>query len=126
MRMYLAGPMRGVPEFNHPAFRKAATILRLQGHVVFSPAENDIETFGIDFLNLNQAGDEYEAARIIGTTALDMRRKVIRVDLNWICDEAEAIALLPGWEVSLGARVERALADFLGLPVLLIPKEWLL
>jgi hypothetical protein len=49
-----------------------------------------------------------------GLTLPDMR-KVIRTDLDWIADNAEAIALLPGWQNSRGARTEHALGIFLGL-----------
>jgi len=45
-------------------------------------------------------------------------RDCLRADLNWILDHAEAIALLPGWRRSRGAKMERALADILHLEVI--------
>lgn len=39
-RIYIAGPMSGLPEFNYPAFNRAAAVLRAQGHHVENPAEN--------------------------------------------------------------------------------------
>ena len=47
MKLYLAGPMTGLPERNYPAFARAAVLLRALGHEVVSPAE----------LTPNQAGD---------------------------------------------------------------------
>lgn len=105
MRYYLAGPMRGIPYFNFPAFAEAAKLLRAEGHTVMSPAEADIELFGDDFGKDNPAGDDRQ---------FDIRGAMER-DLTWICREAEGIALLPGWESSKGARAENALAECLGL-----------
>ena len=47
VRVYLCGPMRKYPEFNHPAFHQAARLLRAEGYDVFSPAEHDIR-MGLD------------------------------------------------------------------------------
>jgi len=47
-RCYLAGPMRGIPEYNFPAFFAAATSIRDRGIEVWSPAENDVHQDGFD------------------------------------------------------------------------------
>lgn len=113
MNVYLAGPMRGIPEFNFPAFREGAKILRAYGHEVFSPAEKDIERHGVDISKGNARGDESVAVAEHGFNL----REALGVDLAWICKEAEAIAMLPGWEDSKGARAELATAVALGLEV---------
>lgn len=112
MKIYLAGPMTGIPHFNYPAFNSAAAALRFEGHEVFNPAEHDIETFGKDISNPD--GCAVKAAAEHGFD----RRAALKADLSWICDHAEAIALLPGWEKSSGANAERALAVALSLEVL--------
>jgi len=94
VRVYLAGPMTGLPEMNFPAFHAAAHKLRAAGHEVFNPAE-----FGAD---KSEAG----------------RRSILRDELAWICECAEAIALLPGWEMSSGATAELAVANALDLKVM--------
>jgi hypothetical protein len=114
MKIYLAGPMRGRPEFNFPAFRQAAAALRAAGHQVFSPAERDIERHGADISVGNHSGDEEAAARKYG---FDLR-VALGEDLAWICAHADAIALLPGWRGSKGATAERAAAFALGLQVI--------
>ena len=113
MRVYLAGPMRGVAEFNFPAFHAAAASLRAKGHEVFSPAEKDNERHGVDISRGNVRGDEAEAARVHGFSL----REALGVDLAWICRRADAVALLPGWEDSKGATAERATALALGLTI---------
>lgn len=112
MRIYLAGPMSNIPHFNYPAFNAAAAELRSAGHVVFNPAEHDIETFGKDISN--PTGCAETAAKEHGFD----RRAALKADLSWICDNAEGIALLPGWERSSGANAERALATALGLKII--------
>lgn len=110
MKIYLAGPMRGYPEFNFPAFHTGAKFLREQGHEVFSPAENDIDNNG-DFSADYQTGDEKALEANTGWTL----RKALEQDTAWICRHADAIALLPGWQASKGAKAELALAKALGL-----------
>jgi hypothetical protein len=114
MKIYVAGPMRGIPEFNFPAFNAAAKRLRAEGHTVFNPAERDCERHGTDISKGNASGCEKQAAQQHG---FDLR-VALGDDLAWICKEAEAIALLPGWENSRGATAERATAIALGLYVI--------
>ena len=110
-KVYLAGPMRGYPEFNFPAFHAAARMLREAGHHVFSPAEKDIERHGKDISADNATGDVKEATEKHGFSLRD----ALHDDMVWICKHATAIALLPGWENSNGANAEHALAKALGL-----------
>lgn len=101
-KVYLAGPMTGYKDYNFPAFMAAAHQLRLLGHEVFNPAEEDLKEWGtIENLRKNF---NY--------------RKTLQKDLNWICDHAEAICLLPGWGFSKGATAEFALAKALDLNIL--------
>lgn len=99
MKLYLAGPMRGYPKFNFPAFHSAAKMLRAVGYEVFSPAEKGME-----------AHAEAQAE------SLAFRRLVFALDTEWICKEADGVALLDDWAASSGARAEDALAGAIGLP----------
>ncbi len=106
MRVYLAGPMRGIPKFNFPAFHKAAKKLRKQGYTVFSPAEKVSEKKILAMPSLQED--------------MAFRRKVFAMDLTWICKHAEAVALMPGWKKSKGARAEKAAAEAIGLEVFFV------
>lgn len=89
MKLYLAGPMSGLPDFNYPVFNRYAQRLRDVGHEVFNPAE---------------AHD--------GETGLPLE-KYFETDLPEVC-RAEAVAVLPGWRESRGAQIEVDLARHLG------------
>lgn len=116
MKIYLAGPMRGYPEFNFPAFHAGAARLRALGHEVFSPAEADIERHGVDISAGNSTGDEALAKEQHNFNL----REALAKDTAYICLEADAIALLPDWQQSKGATAEHALALALGLAVLYV------
>jgi hypothetical protein len=109
MKVYLAGPMRGIEEFNFPAFYAAAGQLRAQGHEVLNPAETDHNT-GFDPTGLRGTDADLVHA------SFDLR-SALAYDLTWICTHAEAVAVLPGWQRSLGARAEVAAAHAIGIPV---------
>jgi hypothetical protein len=99
--IYIAGPMRGYPEHNFPAFDAAAKELRRAGWRVLSPAEMDRVAGIHEFTDLSNP-------------STSIKREVMRRDCAALC-EADAIALLPGWEKSAGVKVELTLAKFLGL-----------
>lgn len=100
--LYLSGPMRGRPLFNFPAFHEATAFLREKGYEVFSPAEMDEE-------------DGFDPASAVFTT--EGLRKALKRDTETIF-KVDAVAVLPGWEASRGARLEVELALMIGLPVI--------
>lgn len=100
-RVYLAGPMSGHDDFNFPAFFKAAELLKAEGHEVFNPAQKDLDEWG-----------DIETVRKKANY-----RDCMRKDLNCILDWAEMVVLLPGWEKSRGANIEKQLAEVLNLEI---------
>lgn len=104
MKLYLAGPMRGYPLFNFPAFDEAASRLRSELHEVVSPAEMDLD-MGLDPSIANtDAEAEFDVA--------DALRRDFEVILR-----VDAVVLLSGWEQSTGARAERFVAETTGKQV---------
>jgi hypothetical protein len=110
MKIYLAGKMAGIPYFNKPKFDAYAKYLRAQGHTVFNPIENDEARTGVNFFSECSTGSHDEVAHLNLSY-----RTCLKDDLTWICDNAEAIALIPGWENSTGVKAELALAKCLKL-----------
>src|ERR1700679_3648057 len=113
MRVYIAGPMTGIPQFNFPLFNKVAADLREQGHSCFNPAARDIERHA----NIDFTSGDVEQVKSQGFSL----REALADDTNYICLEADAIVMLPGWEFSLGARAEHALATALKHTILYLP-----
>ncbi|MCJ8304831.1 DUF4406 domain-containing protein [Shewanella sp.] len=88
-KVYIAGPMSGLPDCNRGAFHLAADVHRAIGHVVLNPA--------VLPAGLSQA--EYMQ---------------ICIPMLMCCDE---IYLLDGWQQSDGANAEFALAKKLDLNI---------
>lgn len=105
MRVYIAGPMTGYPEYNFPAFDRATEQWRAAGHDVVSPAEMTRSLFKARF------GDEFDPTSTDARIAAggDIYRDFLREDIRHILD-CDAIALLPGWEKSKGVAVELTVA----------------
>lgn len=91
LRIYISGPMTGLPDSNFPAFHAAAEQLRAKGLEVVNPAEINAETGG--------RWQDY-----------------LKEDIKALCD-CDALALLPGWMNSNGAHLELHLAHRLGLKI---------
>ena len=89
IKVYLAGPMTGLPDFNRGAFFEAADVLFSHGHIVLNPAV---------FPDGLEHGD------------------YMKICLPMI-DAAEAVIMLPGWENSKGANMEYQYAQIKRLPV---------
>ncbi|PXW28235.1 DUF4406 domain-containing protein [Paraburkholderia caballeronis] len=96
MRIYVAGPMTGIHEWNFPRFHAETARLRALGHVVIKPAEINPDT----------------------TLGWEM---CMRADIQQLVT-CEAICLLPGFENSKGARLERHIAMELGMQVMYAPE----
>jgi hypothetical protein len=88
--LYLAGPMTGYPDWNFPLFNRTAADLRRLGYRVLNPADNGL--------------DETD-------WTVCMRRAIAMLI------QADALALLPGWQESKGARLEHIIASALGMDV---------
>jgi hypothetical protein len=96
-KVYLAGPMSGIPQFNFPAFFEAARRLRKGGFEVISPAEIDNEE------DKDAALASSDGAPTGGKSWGDFLAR----DVKLIADSGiEGIVFLPGWSMSRGAKLE--------------------
>lgn len=95
MKIYIAGPMTGYNDYNRDAFNDAADDLRSLGHVAINPAV---------------LPDGLEQAEY-----MDICLAMIR--------SADGVLFLDGFENSLGAKVEFAYAEKLGLHLFIISKD---
>lgn len=107
--IYISGPMRGYRDYNFPAFERAEALLFAIGHIPISPHRLD-------------EADGWTLARILaeGSPTGAAHEMIVRRDVEAVfaCD---AVCTLKGWQNSIGARAEIALAHFLMKPV--IPLE---
>ena len=116
MKVYIAGPMTGIPQFNFPAFDAAAENLRTMfasdGLVVISPAEMD------DPDTRAAAMSSPDGAPGSGTASDETWGDFLSRDVKLVADVVDAVMVLPGWERSKGARLEVYVAQTVGKPIL--------
>jgi len=106
MKIYIAGPMRGKHRYNYDAFSYAWAELSARSHVVIDPHDQD-EYYGFDVFSLpsNHNWSTLPPGFDL-SAAIDRSLCAVR----W-CD---CVATLPGWENSIGASAEVALARWYG------------
>ena len=90
--LYLSGPMTGLKDKNFPAFMKAAIKLRAKKYRVVNPAE----------LNIGDPQATWEACLV-----RDIKEMM----------KCRAVALLPNWRKSRGAKLEVYIAKALSWPI---------
>ncbi len=91
-KIYLSGPMTGLPNLNFPAFHAEAARLRTRGFEVVNPAELH-----------KDPGANWHAC--------------LRTDLKAMLD-CDGLVLLDGWQRSAGAHLEIHVAHRVGLSIL--------
>lgn len=112
-RIYLAGPMSGIRDFNFPEFHKWAEHLRALGYDVVNPADKETlsGTWMPDFSKIpKEWGCPTGQGTNEGLTPGDVKYRDVEELMT-----CGGIALLPGWENSLGARFELLAAKELQL-----------
>lgn len=124
-KVYIAGPMSGLPAFNYPAFFSLAKELRKvvvdptlapeDRHLkVISPAE--FPDPHLDAILASPDGDPATLAPLTGLTWGDYVARAVKV----VADEPDldAVLTLDGWEYSRGSRLETFIAHVRGLKVI--------
>jgi hypothetical protein len=111
MRIYIAGPMTGYKAYNAPAFAEAAEFLRERGHDVVTPHERNA------FVWMQKKGRVFDPLYDKCDYGDPMLNHMVADDLNEVCN-ADAVALLPGWENSRGTLLEVHGATLLGKRIL--------
>jgi hypothetical protein len=94
-RIYIAGPMRGYPNFNFPAFQAEAARWRSRGWEVITPVE-------LEWLSPGLPTDQHRTHCLRDIAALAM---------------CHAVVFLDGWKQSVGATAEHAAAVWMGLEI---------
>ena len=103
-RIYIAGPMRGLPDFNYPKFNQYAEAHRAVGWYVANPVEIGADYGTPEQINADPA----------------LLAAVMAAELHAL-ETCDAIYLLDGWQNSKGARKELATAIAYGLKIYLAP-----
>lgn len=114
-RIYVAGPMTGIPQFNFPAFDRAAEKLRDAGYDVISPAE-------LDEPEVRKAALDSPDGALEGEFSPETYASFLARDVEIVAG-VDGVALLPGWENSRGAQLEVRVAELFDIPRYLLDLE---
>jgi hypothetical protein len=116
MKIYIAGPMRGIKYFNFPEFDKARDKLIAMGHDVISPADMDRALDNFDPLTWPAIKvANYDGIQWRSVPDLDIE-KLMERDLEAVA-KCDAVFMLNGWGGSAGAEQEHQKAHKLGKQV---------
>lgn len=128
---YIAGPMRGRPGFNFPAFFAAEFELTKVGWQVFNPARMDVQTDAWPNVEsytltlpehrrgLTQLIKPLDGAKFDPEDFRKYARRDCRVLIDYLrAEEGDALVILPGHEESIGATAEKAVARWVALPII--------
>jgi hypothetical protein len=104
---YLAGRMSGLPEYNHPEFRRVTALLRDQGYNILSPVEIDSPEMQAEVL-AEKTGEGVIEAQLKGTFTIagETWGEVLARDVRIVADVVDGIIFLPGWSEGRGSRLE--------------------
>ena len=91
--VFISGPMSGIPNYNRDAFNEAEKMLKKAGYSVFNPA----------WLQLDE--------KLWGS------KEIARIDISAL-SSFDYIFQIDGWDLSLGAKAEAAVAKWMGIEVL--------
>lgn len=117
MRVYIAGPMTGIPQYNIPAFDHMAASLRQAGFEVINPAELDDPATRAAAL-ASPDGAPGSGSANGETWGMFLARDVLLIADGDKRGKIDAIVVLPGWQKSRGARLETFVGRMLcGKPV---------
>lgn len=108
MKLYIAGPITGMKDWNFPAFFEAEAELENLGYSVINPVRSDGNTVE-------------EALATVGTleNPTEKWEFYLRRDLKQLLNCA-GIVLLPGWQKSKGARLEVHIAKQLKMSLFIL------
>lgn len=114
LNVYIAGPMESVGgNMNEPLFDYVAKQLRASGCTVMNPWEMTRELIGPISKLMAMSKEQRK----------ETRRGLLAKEISWIINNADKVVMLPGWEKSLGATAERAVALAMGVPVHELPDQ---
>lgn len=109
-RLYLSGPVTGIEDDNLSAFEIAQKELEAAGYLTDKPHD------------LVDREDSHETAMLLCVNELTERTQKPGTRRPVPC--YDGVALLPGWEQSEGARLEKAVAEACGIPCKTV-EEWI-